>query len=32
VKAEVREDWLRSSTPGADYAATVFMLGVKLQR
>jgi hypothetical protein len=32
IKAEVREDWLRSSVPGVDYAATVYMLGVKLQR
>jgi hypothetical protein len=32
IKAEVREDWLRSSTPAADYMATVYMLGIKLQR
>jgi hypothetical protein len=32
IKAEVREDWLRSSVPGVDYTATVYMLGVKLQR
>ncbi|TMJ06043.1 MAG: hypothetical protein E6G97_01805 [Alphaproteobacteria bacterium] len=32
VKAELRQEWLRSTTPGADYAATVFMLGMRLQR
>jgi hypothetical protein len=32
VKAEVREEWLRSSVPGNDYAATVMLLGVRLQR
>lgn len=31
VKAEVREEWLRSSTPvGVNYDATVFLLGMKL--
>ena len=32
VKAEVRQEWLRSSVPGVDYAATVFLLGMRLQR
>lgn len=33
LKAEVREEWLRSTTPaGVDYTATVFLLGVRLQR
>ena len=33
IKAEVREEWLRSSTPvGVGYTATVFMLGMRLQR
>jgi len=32
IKAEVREDWLRSSVPGVDYTATVYMLGVRLMR
>jgi hypothetical protein len=32
IKAEVREDWLRSSVPGVSYDATVYMLGVKLMR
>jgi hypothetical protein len=32
IKAEVREDWLRSSVPGVDYNATVYMLGVRLMR
>jgi hypothetical protein len=32
VKGEVREEWLRSSTPvGVDYNATVFLLGMRLQ-
>lgn len=31
AKAEVRQEWLRSSTPaGVDYDATVFLLGMKL--
>lgn len=32
IKGEVKHEWLRSSTPGADYAATVVMLGVRVQR
>jgi hypothetical protein len=33
VKGEVREEWLRSTTPvGVDYNATVFLLGLRLQR
>jgi hypothetical protein len=32
VKAEVREEWLRSNVPGNDYAATVMLLGLRLQR
>jgi hypothetical protein len=32
VKGEVRQEWLRSTVPGVDYAATVFMLGMRLQR
>jgi hypothetical protein len=32
LKAEVREEWLRSTVPGVDYAATVVMLGLRLQR
>jgi hypothetical protein len=33
VKGEVRQEWLRSSTPvGVDYNATVFLLGMRLQR
>jgi hypothetical protein len=32
VQAELREEWLRSTVPGADYAATVMLLGVRLQR
>ena len=32
VKAELREEWLRSSVPGVDYAATVMLVGLRLQR
>ena len=32
VKAELREEWLRSTVPTADYAATVMLLGLRLQR
>ena len=32
IKAEVREEWLRSTMPGVDYTATVYLLGVRLQR
>lgn len=32
LKAEVRQEWLRSTVPGVDYAATVVMLGMRLQR
>jgi hypothetical protein len=32
LKAQVRHDWLRSNIESADYQATLFMLGVRLQR
>jgi len=32
VKAELREEWLRSTIPTADYAATVMLVGLRLQR
>ena len=32
VKGEVRQEWLRSNVTGNDYNATVFLLGVRLQR
>jgi len=32
VKGEIRQEWLHSTVPGVDYAATVFMLGMRLQR
>jgi hypothetical protein len=32
LKAEVREEWLRSTVPTADYTATVMLLGMRLQR
>lgn len=32
IKGEVRQDWLRSTVPGVDYTASVFLLGLRLQR
>jgi hypothetical protein len=32
LKGEYRYDQLRSNTPGADYSANVFLIGLKLQR
>lgn len=32
LKAQLRHDWLRSNIASADYQATLFMLGVRLQR
>jgi hypothetical protein len=32
IKGEVRHDWLRSNVAGNDYDATVFLLGVRIQR
>ena len=32
IKGEVRQEWLRSSVPGADYTATVLLAGMRLQR
>ena len=32
VKGEVRQEWLHSTVPGVDYTATVFLLGLRLQR
>ncbi len=32
IKGEFRQDWLRSNVIGGDYAASVFLLGVRLQR
>jgi hypothetical protein len=33
LKAEIREEWLRSTTPvGVNYDATVYLLGMRLQR
>jgi hypothetical protein len=32
VKGEIRHDWLTSTIPGVDYEATVFLLGMRLQR
>jgi len=29
AKAEIRQEWLRSTVTGVDYDATVFMLGMK---
>ncbi len=32
AKAQLRHDWLKSTVTGADYEATLFMLGLRLQR
>lgn len=32
LKGEFRQDWLRSNVSGNDYEASVFMLGVRVQR
>ncbi|MBI2715649.1 MAG: outer membrane beta-barrel protein [Rhizobiales bacterium] len=32
IKGEFRRDWLRSNVTGADYTASVFLLGLRLQR
>jgi len=32
LKAELREEWLCSTVPSADYTATVMLLGLRLQR
>lgn len=32
IKGQVRHDWLESSIPGANSAATVVMLGIRVQR
>ena len=32
IKGEVRQDWLRSNVTGADYSATTFLLGMRLQK
>ena len=32
LKGEFRQDWLRSNVTGSDYTASVFLLGVRIQR
>ena len=32
MHAEIREDWLNATEPGFSYAATTFLLGLRLQR
>ncbi len=32
LKGEVRRDWINSNTPGVDYVADQFLLGLRLQR
>jgi hypothetical protein len=32
LKGEVRQEWLRSNVTSADYDATIFLIGMKLQR
>jgi len=31
VRGEIRQEWLRSNVPNVDYAASVFLLGMRLQ-
>ncbi len=31
IKAEFRQDWLRSNVSNVDYAASIFLLGLRLQ-
>ena len=32
IKGEVRQEWLRSTESGNDYSASIFLLGLRLQR
>ena len=32
LKGEFRQEWLHSTAPGVNYAASIFLVGVKLQR
>jgi hypothetical protein len=32
LKGEFRQNWLRSNVAGVDYAESIFMLGLRLQR
>jgi hypothetical protein len=32
IKGQVRHDWVDSSAPGASTAATIVMLGIRVQR
>jgi hypothetical protein len=32
AKAEVRHEWMHSTVPGVDYTASIFLLGMRLQR
>jgi len=32
VKGEVRQEWMRSTDSAADYTASIFLLGLRLQR
>ncbi|HZL31328.1 MAG TPA: outer membrane beta-barrel protein [Pseudolabrys sp.] len=32
IKGDIRQDWTRSNVTGNDYTATIFMLGLRLQR
>ena len=32
LKGELREEWLSSNVPNASYAATIALLGLRLQR
>jgi hypothetical protein len=32
LKGEFRQEWLRSNTPGVNYDASIYLIGVKMQR
>ena len=32
IKGEFRQDWLRSNVSGADYTASIFLLGLRFQK
>ena len=32
LKGEFRQEWLRSNAPGVNYDASIFLVGVKMQR
>jgi hypothetical protein len=32
LKGEFRQEWMRSTAPNVDYDASIFLIGMKLQR